>query len=253
MSIYWPMIIVLVCLTLPGIFIAIPRLMHFMLKNNTESVVKRMSHFAIGQSFIMVFIMALAGSVLSKKTGLSAPILYPLLEGTPIQLNIIDNLLSIFSITIIGLLIFLVMYYGLLNKAIGEGNKRIMQAMRKSIGLDGCMLYGGVVDEIIARWGLLNVTVFFGVLIIGNLSTQIIWFSIIISSILYTFVQIPAYLAAGCKSSRPFFYSMVLLNAWQSILFGLIFWKFGLLVAILSHMVFHLIWWLYDKPSSVTS
>ncbi|WP_133130381.1 CPBP family intramembrane metalloprotease [Legionella yabuuchiae] len=250
MTLNWPLIILLVVLCLPGIYIAIPRLIHFFLKDNSDELKKRISRLAMGQTLLMVFIMSLAGSLLSKASPFDAPMLSPLLKGEPLRLNIQNSLLPVFGITISGLTVFLGLYYGVFNRFLDKHNQAVMTSLRGIIGLDGCVLYSGVVDEVIARWGLMNVTAFFGVLFIGHYSNAIIWTAIIASGVIFSLGQLPMYLAAGCIASRSFLYTLVSLNVWQSIVFGLIFWQYGIVMAILAHMIFYIGWWQYDKPSA---
>lgn len=122
-----------------------------------------------------------------------------------------------------------------------------MSKLRSKIGLDGCVLYGGVVEEVIARWGLMNVTSFFALLFTSQINSEIIIISIFLSGFIFAVGQLPAYIAAGCTSSRRFLYSFVLLSLSQSILFGFLFWQYGLISAILAHMLFHLGWDRYEK------
>jgi hypothetical protein len=39
---------------------------------------------------------------------------------------------------------------------------------------------------------------------------------------------------------------MISLNLWASLIFGWLFWQYGLLAAMLAHMLFHLVWWPFD-------
>ncbi|WP_133128994.1 CPBP family intramembrane metalloprotease [Legionella nagasakiensis] len=248
MAIHWPLVIVLFVLSLPGVLIAIPRLINLLLKSSSLHMQKRLGKLAIGQTLLMVFVMSIAGSVLSASTGLNAPLLDPLLQGNAIFTAIQDGLFPVFLYTLGGLVVFLILYYGLVSSFLDEATLNIMKTLRGSLGLDGCMLYGGVVEEILARWGLMNLTAFFAILFTGQRSPLILWSAILISGGIYTLSHIPAYLAAGCQATHRFLYSLVLLNGWQAILFGLLFWHYGLLFTIVAHMLFHLGWWLYDKP-----
>lgn len=54
----------------------------FLLSDNSDALKKRISGFAILQTLFMVFILSLAGTILSKSTGLGDPILEGLLQGT---------------------------------------------------------------------------------------------------------------------------------------------------------------------------
>lgn len=161
MQINWPLVIVLVCLSLPGVFIAVPRLINLLLPDNSEVLKRRISRLAMGQTLFMVLLMTFAGSVLSLKTGLNAPILEALLEGRASFSQVQEMLLPVFLTTVGGLIVFLIFYYGFVRSMLDEKTFHIMRKVRAVLGIDGCILYGGVVEEVIARWGLLNVLTFF--------------------------------------------------------------------------------------------
>ena len=42
------------------------------------------------------------------------------------------------------------------------------------------------------------------------------------------------------------FATMIALNLWGSILFGWLFWQYGLLAAMVAHALFHLVWLPFD-------
>ncbi|KTC66416.1 Uncharacterised protein (plasmid) [Legionella adelaidensis] len=248
MGINWPLVIILCGIALPGIYIAVPRLIDYLLKENSDELKKRISRIAIAQTLVMVFLMCLGGSVLANYTGLGDPILNALLQKSAIVVPIQEMLLPVFIGTIIGLLGFFILYYWLVSSFLDSHTLNIMQKIRGALKLDGSMLYGGVVEEILARWGLMNLVLFFVLLFNKQLSIAILWISIIVSSIFYTLSQLPAYFAAGCLSTRRFAYSLIILNLWLGIVFGYIFWQYGILAAITSHILFHLGWWFYDPP-----
>ncbi|MGM9453746.1 CPBP family intramembrane glutamate endopeptidase [Legionella bozemanae] len=247
MTINWPLIIVLFCLSIPGVVIAIKRLIYFLLPDNSEELQKRVSRFAILQTLFMVLVLCIAGAVLSNTTGLHATILEELLQGT-VGINVLlPILLPTVLYAFFGLLVFLVLYYGVIARIIDKKNMEIMTNIRLALGLDGCVLYGGVVEEVIARWGLMNLATFFALLFTKQYPVLIIWISIVISGLVFAVSQLPAYLAAGCTSTRRFIYSLILLSLYQSLLFGYLFWQYGLIVAILAHMLFHLGWAVFDN------
>jgi hypothetical protein len=37
------------------------------------------------------------------------------------------------------------------------------------------------------------------------------------------------------------------LNLWASLIFGWLFWQYGLLSAMLAHMLFHLVWYPFER------
>lgn len=248
MKINWSLVIILCGIALPGIYIAVPRLIDFLLKDNSNQLKKRISRIAIAQTLIMVFLMSLGGSVLASYTGLGDPILQAIAQKNYPLLKIQEILLPVLLYTLAGLAIFLIIYYWLIASFLDDLSLQVMKKIRAVLQLDGTMLYGGVVEEILARWGLMNVVTFFALFWNKQISPLVIWISIFISSIFYTLSQLPAYFAAGCPSSRRFAYSLIIINLWLSMVFGYIFWQYGILAAIIAHILFHLGWWVYDKP-----
>lgn len=118
MTINWPLIIVLFCLSIPGVVIAIKRLIYFLLPDNSEGVQKRASRFAILQTLFMVLVLCIAGSVLSNTTGLRATILEALLQGTVGINALLPILIPTVLYAFFGLLVFLVLYYGVIARII---------------------------------------------------------------------------------------------------------------------------------------
>ncbi|MFO9237542.1 CPBP family glutamic-type intramembrane protease [Legionella pneumophila serogroup 1] len=249
MIIDWPVIIVLFCLSIPGVLIVMHRLVYFLLADNTERLKKRFSRFVVLQTLFMTFVMSFAGSILSSRTGLGDSLLEGLLQGKASLDSFQVILLPTFLYALLGLVIFCILYYGLFGSILDEKSFKIMSELRSKIGLDGCVLYGGVVEEVIARWGLMNVVCFFALLFTSQINSEIIIISIFLSAFIFAVGQLPAYIAAGCTPSRRFLYSFVLLSLLQSILFGFLFWQYGLTSAILAHMLFHLGWDRYEKLS----
>jgi hypothetical protein len=247
MQLNWPLIIVLFCLGLPGVIIAIPRLIVFFLPNSSEQLQKRVSYFAGGQTVVMLFLMVLAGSVLSERTGLKASLLDNLLLARPILNQAQGMILPVLVATTVGLVIFFILYYGVVGSILDEKTFEVMRKVRSVIRLDGCILYGGITEEIIARWGLMNVIMFFAILFTGQILVATIWITILFSGFLLALAQLPAYFAAGCQPSRRFVYSVLILSIWQAILFGGLFWQYGLIAAMIGHVLFHLGWHFYDR------
>jgi len=246
MIINWPLIIVLIGVCIPGVLIAMKRLIYFLLPNNTDELKKRMSRFAILQTFFMVLVMSFAGAFLSSRTGLHAPLLEALLQGKAELSSFQAILLPTFLYSLLGLIVFLGLYYGIVASILDDHSFKVMANLRRALGVDGCVLYGGVVEEIIGRWGLLNLIVFFAILFSKQNSDMVIWIGIVLSGLMFGVGQVPAYLAAGCLSSRRLVYSILLLCLWQSLIFGFLFWQYGLISAIFAHMLFHLGWSRYD-------
>jgi hypothetical protein len=250
MTVNWSVVAFLFCLSIPGAVIAIKRLIYFLLQNNTEQLKKRISIFALVQSVVMLLIMTIAGSVVSQRTGLNAPILEALLKGKEGVSALIPILLPSILFSFSGLIIFCALYQLLAKYVLDKQSVKAMAKLRTAIGISGCVLYGGISEEIIARWGLMNLVTFFALMFVQK-STVIIWISLFMSSFIFALGQFPTYIAAGCSQSRPFLYSFLVLSLSQSLLFGYLFWQYGLICCILAHMLFHLGWWIITKKEPV--
>jgi membrane protease YdiL (CAAX protease family) len=92
----------------------------------------------------------------------------------------------------------------------------------------------------------MSLFVWLGSLAFGQPGPAVVWGAILISGVLFGLGHAPSYLAAGCHKTVAFFCSMIALNLWASLIFGWLFWQYGLMAAMVAHMLFHLVWWPFD-------
>lgn len=249
MTINWILIGFLFCLCLPGVFIALPRVINFLLQDNTETIKLRFKKLAIAQTLILILVLCVAGGILSRRTGLNAPVFEALLQGRLSFESFTAILLPALIGAIIALGAFCLVYYGLMVRTLDAASLSALNKFRSCLGLSGCILYGGIVEEVIARWGLMNLTAFFMLMMVAP-SDFIYWCAIFTSGLLFVVGQIPVYIAIGCTSSRRFYYTLVLASLCQSLVYGYLFWHYGLLCAMMAHMLFHLAWSVFDSKLS---
>lgn len=247
MIINWPLIAVLFCLSLPGVLLAMTRLVHFLLPNNTQQVKTKASRLVVLQTLFMVLAMSFTGAVLSPRTGLGDPILVPLLQGKDVLNILLATLLPAFFYALICFIVFAFLYYGVIRSILDEHSLEVMSKLRNTLKMDGCILYGGIAEEVIARWGLMNLVAFFALLFMRQMNTSVIATALFVSGLLFAIGQIPIYIAAGCNPSRRLVYSVTVLSLCQSFFFGLVFWQYGLVAVFFAHILFHIFWALYDR------
>ncbi|PGR96991.1 MULTISPECIES: CPBP family intramembrane glutamic endopeptidase [Bacillus] len=131
-----------------------------------------------------------------------------------------------------------IIYYGFFRKVIDKETFLQIEYQRHSVGLGARVLYGGVVEEIIFRWGLMSL--FITLMSFFHAVTQIIVvLGIILSSILFAVTHFLG--VKGMKKSRWLYSYAVLGNLWVGIFCGWQFWSNGLIAAIIVHMLFHLL------------
>lgn len=247
MVINWPLIVLLFGISLPGVLITMNRLVLFLLPQNTAEMKTKASRLVIFQTLFMVFAMSFTGAVLSVRTGLGDPVLIPLLQGKEVLAIFLANLWPTLLYTLVCFIIFCVLYYGLVRSILDEQSLVAMSKLRAALKIDGCILYGGIVEEVVARWGFMNLIAFFAFLFTKQMNAVLIAAAIVISGLMFAIGQIPVYIAAGCVSTRRLVYSLTVLSLCQSLFFGVIFWQYGLVYSILAHVLFHLFWAGYER------
>jgi hypothetical protein len=105
------------------------------------------------------------------------------------------------------------------------------------------ILYGGVAEEIIMRWGLMTLLtwslwrVLFRSATSPPLSTKVA--ALIGAAILFALAHIPAILSGGVSMQPMLFARIAILNSMAGVLFGTMFLRAHLEAAIASHMAFH--------------
>ncbi|UHA73835.1 CPBP family intramembrane glutamic endopeptidase [Paenibacillus sp. 481] len=234
----WIMISCLVLICVPGIvtMVAAQKSMEPELKSNTGLV------FAI--NLVVIAVIVLLGHLASLKTGLTDPFFESIAMSGPLH---VSSLVEQLRVGLVGGVIcsgvFLIVYYGYLRHALDRTTVDVSERLRRSVGLWGRVLSGGVVEEVIFRYGLLNGTVWLGFVFFGEVSAVIVWSCIILSGIIFGLAHFPGNLAEGCKLTPLFIAYGILGNLWVTLICGWLFWQYGLIAAIVVHMLFHLCWY----------
>jgi membrane protease YdiL (CAAX protease family) len=105
------------------------------------------------------------------------------------------------------------------------------------------VLYGGIVEELLLRWGVMTLLVWLGWRLLqrdgGLPKPAIVWTAVILAALLFGVGHLPA--LAGMVVLTPILViRTVLLNALGGLLFGWLFWRYNLETAMVSHAAFHI-------------
>ena len=250
----WPLFFILVSVCVPGILVSIPNSIKTIRRltldkapsEQTLPSIRVLTAVAVAQSLIVFAIPAAIGTAVAHRVGLRAPFFEALVNGEPLWPAIAPQLAPALGIGIAGALVFVLAYYGIFRRRLDSVTVQRMEELRNDLGIAGRLLYGGIAEEVLARWGLMSLLAWLGSLLAESATPAVMWSAIIVSGLLFGLGHAPSYLAAGCQKTPTFFAAMICLNLWASLVFGWLFWQYGLLAAMIAHMVFHLVWLPFD-------
>ena len=105
------------------------------------------------------------------------------------------------------------------------------------------VFYGGIVEELLLRWGVMSLLVWIGWRLVqrgqGRPRPALVWTAIILAALLFGLGHLPA--LAGLVTLTPIVViRTVLLNALGGLIFGWLFWRHSLEVAMVAHASFHI-------------
>jgi hypothetical protein len=250
----WLLFICLFAVSIPGIAVTVPNAIKSMEGRIKEAAppgkkipsMKLIVTLGILQSCVLVLIADAAGTVVTPSIGFTAPFFEALVAGENIWSSLQPQLLPSFVLGIGGGLILVGAYYIIFRPRLDEQTVITMEKLRMDLGLSGRILYGGIVEEVLTRWGLQSVFVWLLKAITGTVNPVTVWVSIVIAGILFGLGHLPSYLGAGCKKTPLFITFEIVLNLWASLIFGWLFWNYGLVSAMIAHMLFHMVWYPFD-------
>lgn len=193
------------------------------------------------QTFLLCAAFAAVGAYLGPKVGLADPFLQAMLEGQFASEAFVDQLLWGIGGGIICCLAWIGCYYVFIRPKLDSETVRVSETMRVQIGLWTRITSGGIVEEVIFRWGLLALAMWGMSFITTSVPTGF-WVSTLVTGTIFGLVHIPGNIEAGCKPSKLFVCTALLGNMWVSVFCGYLFWKHGIMAAFIVHMLFHILW-----------
>jgi hypothetical protein len=118
------------------------------------------------------------------------------------------------------------------------------------------MLYGGLTEEVLLRWGLMTVFTWLAWRLVqgrrGPVNPALIWLAIAVSAVIFGVGHLPvaSYLIGSLNG--PVVSFVVGVNAAFGVLFGWLFWRRGLESAMIAHAMTHLVSYLVTQFFGVT-
>ena len=250
----WRLFLVLVLVCVPGVLVVVPGALSSALTTARKQLPEGkemprrevMLATAFVPPFLLIAIAAATGTALAPRVGLGSPVFEALIAGEPVWFALRPQLLPALGLGVAGTLVLLAAYYGFFRRQLDPETAHTIDELRNKLGIWGRVLYGGVAEEILMRWGLMTLLVWLGTLLVGEPSAGVMWAAILLSGVLFGLGHGPSYVAAGARPTPMFFAAIVLLNLWAGTIFAWLYWHYGLEAAMIGHALFHLVWWPVD-------
>lgn len=107
------------------------------------------------------------------------------------------------------------------------------------------ILYGGITEELLLRWGLMTVLVWIAWRFLqhrkGNPQIVYIWMAIVVAALLFGAGHLPAAAVQVGELTADVAVFVVGANTVFGVLFGYLFWRYGLEAAIIAHAFAHVV------------
>lgn len=196
---------------------------------------------SVAQSSVLLLLMIWLGSIFSKKVSLSAPVIFALARSE----NVFNQLKPQILPAVVGGIaggIFILLFLGVLSsylppEFISAGEKLVPPWYTK-------MLYGGITEEILMRWGLMSFFVWASYRITQKVGSEIRSYNYVIaiflSALIFGLGHLPVAFALSSEVTAPLLAYIILGNAAFGFIAGYLYWKRGLECAIAAHMIAHI-------------
>jgi hypothetical protein len=185
------------------------------------------------QPAILVIGLALAGWWAAPKIGLGAPVLAGLVDGGDWLGALRRALPGALGGGVLGAAILLVYAY-VTAGAFGERAEAVALPMVTRV------LYGGVAEEIMMRWGLLSLLAL-AALKLGLARGGALWVGNLAAALVFALGHFPALFALMPDPSGGLLAAVLLANTGAGLVFGWLYMHRGLEAAIVAHALTHLI------------
>jgi hypothetical protein len=191
---------------------------------------------SVAQSGVLLALAVWAGVVLSRPLGLGAPAIEAALSGTGAWPALKRQLVpaGITGAFVGGLLVLLARI---------APSELLVLGQTIEIPVAAKLLYGGVTEEVLMRWGLMTVLIWLPWRLIqkraGLPRRSYIVGAIVVAALLFGILHLPAAAAMGANLNPSVVTYVIAGNTLPGVLFGILYWRYGLEAAIIAHALGH--------------
>jgi membrane protease YdiL (CAAX protease family) len=197
---------------------------------------------------LLLLALAVAiGTLLAHRVGLRSLIAEKVRTGAAIWPQLRPQLITAFVIglvfagAVLGLDALLNPFAGTeLANAAAAGEPTTIGALLSQLALG--ILYGGITEELLLRWGIMTLLVWLGWRVVqrgrGAPHPALVWTAIVLAALLFGIGHLPA-MASLVALTPLIIFRTVLLNALGGLIFGWLYWRRSLEVAMVAHAAGH--------------
>lgn len=199
---------------------------------------------------LTVVLFSLAGSFFAVKTNLVDPFTKGIISGEFHWRQFTDMMQTGVIYGLICSIANIAAYYFIFKKAVDAYSFSKIEKHYQNMGIGTRIFYGGFIEEVIFRLGIMGLIIWLGSMIMNTDSSIVIWVAILISSILFALAHVPGISSIGLKKTPAIMTYALGGNIWVGIWCGLAFLQAGIFAAIVVHILFHLLWYPFQMNSN---
>lgn len=236
---HWKLVLLIVLAAAPGsvavAWLALPMLVA---RDSLPLPIETLQFASALQSIVVVAMASAVGVFFGIKAGLRAPALMAIVGRGDAYAALRPQLLPGAIGGVLGAAVIIGFY------AYAPAPLAAFQTQH-TIPLIARVLYGGISEEVLLRWGLMSFLVWAGWRIsqrsCGEPSATVVWLAIGLSALLFGISHLPAVAAAMGSVPASIVAYITLGNAMFGIVAGFLFWRYGLEAAITAHVLAHVL------------
>lgn len=199
---------------------------------------------SIIQPAILTLLFVLLGNVLAPRVGLDAPLVRDWAAGQT-GASVLRRQIGPAAVVAAAVAVVLVAYSSAVVPRMIEqpGSELFARFVAAGPPLATKLLYGGLTEELLTRWGLMSLFAWIGWRLAGKPAATpawIFWAAIALSALLFAAAHLPLLFALLGDPPLWMVAAVMLGNTVPGLLFGWLFWRRGIEAAIIAHAAAHL-------------
>lgn len=244
-----PLFLLLVTTSLIALWIGVPRQVRALVRLRGIPADRLRISIVVGviQNLIFAIIATILGILFGRRVGLHAPVFEAIANVNSPWLALQKQIAPAILVGAITALLLIALYYGFFRPQIDRDAVLLTERLRLEMGISTRVLIGGVYEEILYRWGLMGLFAWIGTILTGTTSTAVLWISNLIAAFLFGLAHLPGATALDFSPPRELVSMSLAINILGGLVFGWLFWRYGLFASMVAHALFHIIFLPFER------